>query len=519
MEFRPAGDPNAVTQPGVARHESTEGTEGASPARTPAAARSDRKAHAVNRPRTPRKTRSDATGPLVEGADRPAEALAKRTGTTDGSALASVLAGATDRETPIRIAMYSHDSYGLGHLRRSLRLAESIREAGIPAEMLLVSGSPRAHFYDVPEGLRVVSIPSVTKNSEGKYVSRQEGLSLNETVQRRKRQIRDEVLAFQPDLFIVDHSPTGLRGELLPLLADLRHRGRTEIALGMRDVLDEPSHVVDTWKRDGTYRLLEGLYDHLWVYGCREVFPIDQLYRIPETATKKMTYLGYLNRFRGGDEEPKVDVSASFPEPAKPHLVCLVGGGGDGYPLARTFLQTLALRPDRWNGTLVTGPFLSREKRNRLASRYGHLRNVQMIRFTSHIEDLVRSASLLVTMGGYNAVMEAMAFRKPAVVVPRVFPRKEQWLRATSFERLGLLRCLDPDDLHPESLSDAVRESLSEPLPPDLEGAGLRLDGCVNFANEVEKVRRRVSCSRKVNDDDRGASLRSASSAASQLRA
>ena len=414
----------------------------------------------------------------------------------------------SESKTPVRIALYSHDSYGLGHLRRSLRLAESILEAKIPAEMLLVSGSPRAHFYSVPEGLKVVSIPSVTKNSEGKYVSRQEGLSLNETVQRRKRMIRDAVLEFEPDLFIVDHSPTGLRGELLPLLADLRHRGKTEIALGMRDVLDEPSHVVETWKRDGTYRLLDELYDHLWVYGCREVFPIDQLYRIPEKAAKKMTYLGYLNRFREDAAPSGIDLSLSFPDPSKAHLVCLVGGGGDGYPLARTFLQTLAMRPDRWNGTLVTGPFLSREKRNRLASRYGHLRNVQMIRFTSHIEDLLRSASLLVTMGGYNSVMEAMAFRKPAVVVPRVFPRKEQWLRATSFERLGLLRCLDPDDLHPESLADAVRDSLSEPLPPDLEGAGLRLDGCVNFAREVEKVRERMLNSRKVSNDDRGARLR-----------
>ncbi len=417
-------------------------------------------------------------------------------------------ADAPPGRTPLRIAFYSHDSYGLGHLRRSLRLAQSVVDHRISAEMLLVTGSPRAHFYSAPSELRVISVPSVTKNADGQYVSRQEGAPLEETVQIRKKQIREAVLQFRPDLFVVDHSPTGLRGELLPLLADLHLRGETEIALGLRDVLDEPAHVIETWRRDGTYRLIEDLYHHVWVYGCKEVFPIDRLYRIPERAIHKVQYLGYLNRAANEPEEPSVNIAQGFPDPSHPHIVCLVGGGGDGYPLARTFLQMLAMRPDLWNGTLVTGPFLSREKRNRLSSRYGHLKNVQMIRFTSHIEDLVRSASLLVSMGGYNAVMEAMAFRKPAVIVPRVFPRREQWLRATAFERLGLLRCLEPDDLHPESLADAAKESLAEPLPPDLEGAGLRLDGCENFARAVEAVSERRTERRKVEQNVRGTRLR-----------
>jgi len=115
--------------------------------------------------------------------------------------------------------------------------------------------------------------------------------------------------------------------------------------------------------------------------------------------------------------------------------------------------------------------------------------------------------------------MEAMAFRKPTVVVPRVFPRKEQWLRATSFERLGLLRCLDPDDLGPDLLGDALRESLSEPLPPDLEGVGLRLDGCQNFVRKVEEIRRRVSCSRKVDADACEPSPAAAPRGAARIRA
>jgi predicted glycosyltransferase len=156
-------------------------------------------------------------------------------------------------------------------------------------------------------------------------------------------------------------------------------------------------------------------------------------------------YLGYLDRAPGAGSSPsRAGVALGFPDPSRPHLVCLVGGGGDGYPLANTFLEALALPPERWNGTLVTGPFLSRERRNRLVSRSGPQRNVQMIRFTAHIEELLGSADLLVSMGGYNAMLEAVAFRKRTVIVPRVFPRREQWLRAAAFERLGLVHSVEP---------------------------------------------------------------------------
>lgn len=407
-----------------------------------------------------------------------------------------------------RVAFYSHDSYGLGHLRRSLRLASSLTEHGVEAEMLLVSGSPRAHFYGAEPSLRIVSIPSVTKDSSGDYVPRDEGSTLEDTIRTRKRILREEVLRFRPDLFIVDHTPTGLRGELLPLLPDLRRLCGTEIVLGLRDVLDEPAHVVETWRRDGTYRLIESLYDQVWVYGCRDVFPIDRLYRFPERSLPKVRYLGYLDRAAASAGASRSGVALGFPDPSRPHLVCMVGGGGDGYPLARSFLEAIALPPERWNGTLVTGPFLSRERRNRLVSLTGGRRNVQMIRFTAHVEELLGSADLLVSMGGYNAVLEAVAFRKRTVIVPRVFPRREQWLRAAAFERLGLVHTLEPEQLGAESLADAIATGLSEPVPPEAAGIGLRLDGGRRFASEVAATLAKRDERRRVERDVDGIRMR-----------
>ena len=66
-------------------------------------------------------------------------------------------------------------------------------------------------------------------------------------------------------------------------------------------------------------------------------------------------------------------------------------------------------------------------------------------------------------MGGYNTVGEAVSKGVPVVCVPRVEPRSEQWLRATAFERLGLLRVVQPDALSAASLRGAVGTALSQP--------------------------------------------------------
>ena len=42
--------------------------------------------------------------------------------------------------------------------------------------------------------------------------------------------------------------------------------------------------------------------------------------------------------------------------------------------------------------------------------------------------------------------------------MPRVFPRQEQWIRATRFQRLGLADLLHPDELTPASIETWIRQ-------------------------------------------------------------
>ncbi len=57
-------------------------------------------------------------------------------------------------------------------------------------------------------------------------------------------------------------------------------------------------------------------------------------------------------------------------------------------------------------------------------------------------------------MGGYNTICEVLSFRKPALIVPRVKPRREQLIRAERLQALGLVDLLHPADLTPGALSE-----------------------------------------------------------------
>ncbi|MFX8523847.1 hypothetical protein ABTM10_20425, partial [Acinetobacter baumannii] len=71
---------------------------------------------------------------------------------------------------------------------------------------------------------------------------------------------------FDPDIFIVDKEPLGLRGECGDTMKMLKGRG-TRLVLGLRDVMDEPRALEPEWKRKNVMPSLRNLYDEIWVYG------------------------------------------------------------------------------------------------------------------------------------------------------------------------------------------------------------------------------------------------------------
>ncbi|MFE0752736.1 glycosyltransferase family protein [Inquilinus sp. NPDC058860] len=375
------------------------------------------------------------------------------------------------RTAQARILIYSHDSFGLGHLRRCRTIAHALVARHSDLSVMILSGSPIIGSFDFRSRVDFVRIPGVIKLRNGDYTSLSLHIDIEETLAMRASIIEHTAAIFDPDLFIVDKEPLGLRGEVKQTLEMLRDRG-TRTVLGLRDVMDEPSLLAPEWERKNVVPALEHLYDQLWIYGLPEICdPLADI-ELPDSVRARMTYTGYLRR------RAPTNVPAEAAPLRDPYILVTPGGGGDGEDLVDWVLSAYELdRSMPCAALIVLGPFMQRERQAEFMARAARLDDVEVITFDARIEHLMVRAAGVVAMGGYNTFCEILSFDKRALLVPRVRPRLEQHIRASRAAELGLVSMLDQDGPgDPAVMVRALRALPDQPLPSTRFPPGL-LDG------------------------------------------
>lgn len=351
----------------------------------------------------------------------------------------------------VRVLTYSHDGFGLGHLRRNLRLVEALIRELPDAAVLMVIGSPAAHHFTFQAQIDYLKLPSLAKVANGHYVSHRLGLDRAQVTSLRSALALAAVEKFEPDLVLVDHYPLGVNRELEAALGHLRMlRPSTPIVLGWRDILDHPDRVRREWIDTGQVEAVERLFDRVLVYGSQHLYDPIAEYRLPAFVADRTTFTGYLL-------DPRV--RANQPHPGRdPMVVCTLGGGEDGAPVGRAFLDAMShLRVQGWSGALVTGPLMPPADHRTLAED-AERAGVACCPFVEDIGDLLNRADAVVAMAGYNTMCEVLAAGLAPVVVPRTAPRQEQLLRATRLADRGLATVVLPDQLTGKTLAAAIRE-------------------------------------------------------------
>jgi predicted glycosyltransferase len=370
---------------------------------------------------------------------------------------------------PARILMYSQDSYGLGHLRRTTNFANALVTERPDLSVLLVVDSPVAPFFDLQERIDFVKLPTVVKVGPGVFRPGRL-LTTYGLIKAIRSTVNREVLArFRPDLILVDHMPGGANRELLPALRLLRSLDRsTRIVLGVRDIIDDPAVTCAMWQREGFYDTLKRFYDAVLIYGSPDVFPTAQRYQIESALPGQVRYCGYVCNL-----DPVKDpdhVRAKLDIGGEPIIVVMAGGGADAFHLMQTYLEALPLVNGGLQATtiMVTGPFMPEEQRKWIRDQ-ARARGVQVRTSISDSLSQLNAAELVVSMAGYNTVSEILRFGKRAILVPRLGPSAEQRMRANIFSQRGLVTAIDPCELSAHRLAAAIMETLSKPAPAALQ--------------------------------------------------
>jgi predicted glycosyltransferase len=386
-------------------------------------------------------------------------------------------------QRPVRLVMYSHDTMGLGHMRRNLLLAQALGDLPHGATILLIAGACEIGGFRLPPGVDFLCLPALRK-CEGIYRPRRLDVSLAELTALRQRTIQAAVEAFQPDVLLVDNVPWGAAGELAPTLSMMANEPTARCVLGLRDILDDAQTIRREWCASGTEEAVSQFYDAVWIYGEQKFFDQAAEYGWSSEIAGRVTYVGFLNQSRRLEAtrcEPHLESVRT------PYAACVVGGGQDGFKLAETFLR--ASIPDDLTGVVVTGPCMEQHDVRRLRELAQELGRRCVVEFPAEADAIICGAQRVVGMGGYNTLCAILSHEKPALIVPRVQPRCEQWMRAHRLSVRGLIETLHPDDLSPEALTRWLQKDI---LPPRVRG-NLDFDGLERvpglLAGVIEKPR------------------------------
>jgi predicted glycosyltransferase len=384
------------------------------------------------------------------------------------------------RKSTYKILMYSHDTYGLGHIRRTLAIATHLRAPDV--NILILTGSPIVGRFDFPEQIDFVRVPGMIKITNEEYLSQSIKINPRHALRIRQTIITATAKAFQPHLFIVDKAPLGLKREIVPTLQWFRRsHPHAQTILGLRDIMDDAESTQKDWEDKGVYDVLDQYYSEIWVYGKQEFYdPINE-YHIPEQTAQKIVFTGYIPRAVPKPGELKDVRREQRLGPDDKLVVVTTGGGGDGYTHLDTFLTML----EEWGGSvpfrtvLVTGPFMPKNRRKEVFARSKTLK-VRAYRFYRRMEWLIGAADVVVSMGGYNTVCEILSLKKPSLIIPREQPRREQLIRARVLHHNHLADFILWKQLSPNLLRDKLLAILENPETyrhaiDDFEFTGLKV--------------------------------------------
>ena len=393
------------------------------------------------------------------------------------------------RNSTYNILMYSHDTYGLGHIRRTMAIASHL--LGPRINILILTGSPIAGRFSFGERIDFVRIPGMIKKTNDEYLPMSIKINPRHALDIRKNIITATAKTFQPHLFIVDKEPLGLKKEVLPTLKWLRRcRPDTRTILGLRDIMDDAETVKKDWREKKVYDHLEKLYSEIWIYGIQDFYdPIDE-YEISDAISRKIHFTGYIPRkIPGKDAVNKMKKELGLKSPEK-LVVVTTGGGGDGYRVMDTYLATLESFSNQppFKSVLITGPFMPKEERRDVFKRARRL-GVRTYHFYRQMEKIFSAADIVVSMGGYNTLCEILGQGTISLVIPRETPRQEQIIRARAFHRQNLVDYISWSDFSADRLGQKLFDLLENPKPYHEAISRFRLTGIETMQQRLREFR------------------------------
>ncbi|WP_428247588.1 glycosyltransferase family protein [Ferrovibrio sp.] len=375
-----------------------------------------------------------------------------------------------------KILIYVQHLLGVGHLHRVAAIARALARAEF--EVLLVSGGYPDPTLGKLDGIRFAQLPPArAADASFRIILDFAGNRVDDAWWEARRaelyRLFDE---FRPAAVITELFPYArrpMRHELLPWLAHVRSaKPRPLVLSSVRDIL------VDRTKPERDLDVLNWLaanYDGTLIHGDPNFIPFEQTFPLAGRITTPLHYTGYI-----------VEQSELQPTQAgRDEVLVSAGGGAVGMPLFRT---AIAARPLSQARDLTWRLLVSRQETAEDVAALRALAPPGVIVDWARADfpSMLRHCRLSISKAGYNTVMETLAARARAVVVPfSGGDETEQALRAELLSQRGAVAALRESDATPAALAQAVDRALVMALP---DKPVLDLNGAANTAALLHRL-------------------------------
>lgn len=374
-----------------------------------------------------------------------------------------------------RVLFHVQYLLGIGHLQRSLRIAEALIDGGIA--VTLVQGGPPLPEVARAGGADIIQLPAIRARDASFALVDEAGAPVSDTLRAARREaLLSAFAAVRPDAVVIEGFPFARRAfrfELDPLIAAARGAG-ARVVCSVRDI---PTVRGDPERLASIVARVRADFDAVMVHGDAGFIPFDAAFPAAPEIADRLRYTGYVTANDAGPRasRPPNHAAETAEVPPGEILVSVGGGGEGGRGLLRAAIAARRLGCEEKRGwRILAGAGLAEAELQ--AIRRAAPPGVVVERFRRDFASLLRGCHVSVSQAGYNTVLDILAARARAVLVPFAAEREtEQLIRAEHLAARGAAVLLRESELDAASLAAAIeRAGSSEPREIAIDTGGAR---------------------------------------------
>ncbi|MGL1932617.1 MAG: glycosyl transferase [Desulfotalea sp.] len=376
----------------------------------------------------------------------------------------------------MKIAFYCQHILGIGHLRRSLTICESLLHAG--HQIYLILGGPKTEIDE--KKINIIQLPGLymDENFTG-LMPCEPSLNLEETKAKRKTILYNFFLKEAPDIFITELYPLGrkaFRFELEPVLKGMRNGDikPAKCFSSVRDILVEKTEDREQFEQRAV-NSLNKYFHGLLIHSDEEIIKLSETFAATSQISIPCYYTGFI--------APKSVTAQLLSENKRPLVIASIGGGNVGSKLLKAVCE-VAKEEKNIDFKIFSGRYSENTFIDELKAIAPD--NLQIEGFSSNFQEEICRADLSISMAGYNTCMNLLRAGIPALLLP-FKQNREQELRIQKLGTIAPLTILTDTDLAPTLLLEKITTCLKKSkvhVNVDLNGADKTVTIIENFCRE-----------------------------------